>query len=535
MVGKPGFAVWTLAVLTVAMLILTMVPYVSPYDEGIILSGAARVQAGDVPYRDFWTIYGPGGFYALAWLFDLFGDQVIVGRIFDLCMRTMIVLCAYQIVIRHQPRFVAFACAIMVLALLIVLPFYTFPIFPALAFILAAALATQQMIDGKWPQTAAIGAGLALGMATLFRHDLGFYGSVAFGLMALGSFIRDRNFEHLWSLARFTAGLAIVLAPAAAALLVAVPFGDLLSDLIIFPAQVYPKVRSLPFPSIAGLMGNAFHMRPVGLFSFQIYAPLIALAAGASFAAGRRAQRPVPSIRPEMLAFLLFLTALFFIKGLVRVSPIHMASSVIVAIVLMGVIAPRAMKATPHVLLWVAALLVIVVPMLGPVAASFREGFHSTALLADRCRHPAVPRLTCLATDPDRVAVIRYLREHGTGGRAVYFGTGRHDKVFVNDVILYFLSDSRPATKWHELHPGLQTTAAIQSAMLEEFKARPPVYVVLDSAWDNVTEPNDSAVSSGITLLDDYLRDRYAPVASYGAFTIFAPKGRSSSSGIETP
>jgi hypothetical protein len=33
-------------------------------------------------------------------------------------------------------------------------------------------------------------------------------------------------------------------------------------------------------------------------------------------------------------------------------------------------------------------------------------------------------------------------------------------------------------------------------------------------------EPNDSAVSSGVTLLDDYIREAYEPVATFRAITV---------------
>jgi hypothetical protein len=41
------------------LLIATMSRNVRPYDEGLILFGSARVQSGDIPYRDFYANYGP--------------------------------------------------------------------------------------------------------------------------------------------------------------------------------------------------------------------------------------------------------------------------------------------------------------------------------------------------------------------------------------------------------------------------------------------------------------------------------------------
>jgi len=50
------------------------------YDEGIRVHGAERVMLGDVPYRDFYTLYGPAAFYWPAALFKLFGTHLFPVR-----------------------------------------------------------------------------------------------------------------------------------------------------------------------------------------------------------------------------------------------------------------------------------------------------------------------------------------------------------------------------------------------------------------------------------------------------------------------
>src|SRR5437773_11733427 len=50
-------------------------------DEGIVLRGAERILAGQIPYRDFFSFYTPGSFYLLAGLFRIFGDSFAVARI----------------------------------------------------------------------------------------------------------------------------------------------------------------------------------------------------------------------------------------------------------------------------------------------------------------------------------------------------------------------------------------------------------------------------------------------------------------------
>lgn len=44
-------------------------------DEGTIVYGAIRVARGEVPYRDFFEVMGPGSFYWLAGWFDVFGTS----------------------------------------------------------------------------------------------------------------------------------------------------------------------------------------------------------------------------------------------------------------------------------------------------------------------------------------------------------------------------------------------------------------------------------------------------------------------------
>jgi hypothetical protein len=44
---------------------------------------------------------------------------------------------------------------------------------------------------------------------------------------------------------------------------------------------------------------------------------------------------------------------------------------------------------------------------------------------------------------------------------------------------------------------------------------------MLDGEWDNKREPNDSSISSGVTLLDDYLHKTYRPVTSFGILSIY--------------
>jgi hypothetical protein len=143
----------------------------------------------------------------------------------------------------------------------------------------------------------------------------------------------------------------------------------------------------------------------------------------------------------------------------------------------------------------------------------------------ETCARPAFERLRCVHLDAAREAIARWLLDHGARGARVYFGAGRHDKLFVGDTALPFAAETVSPTRWHDLHPGIQTTAAVQADMVREFEAAPPRFVVIDRAWDRIREPNASARPSGVTLLDDWIAARYEPVFRAGPLSVLAPRG----------
>ena len=77
---------------------------VNIYDEGIIVYSAVRVMEGQLPYRDFWSIYSPGQFYALAAAFKLFGVTIQTERLLDTTLRALVPLFAFLVAARLTNR-----------------------------------------------------------------------------------------------------------------------------------------------------------------------------------------------------------------------------------------------------------------------------------------------------------------------------------------------------------------------------------------------------------------------------------------------
>jgi hypothetical protein len=57
--------------------------------------------------------------------------------------------------------------------------------------------------------------------------------------------------------------------------------------------------------------------------------------------------------------------------------------------------------------------------------------------------------------------------------------------------------------------------------MIQEFEADTPPFMVLDSEFDSVQEPNDSSKRTGVTLLDEYIRSKYQHVETFGEMSIW--------------
>jgi hypothetical protein len=134
-------------------------------------------------------------------------------------------------------------------------------------------------------------------------------------------------------------------------------------------------------------------------------------------------------------------------------------------------------------------------------------------------------KLSAFFVDRDRDAAARFIMQNTTSDERIFVGLTRHDKIFVNDVSSYFQMNRLPATKWHHFDPGLQSSADIQYQIIADIKKYKPHYLWLESTWNDVNEPNESAISSGITVLDKYIRDHYESVQNFGQISVWQLRG----------
>ena len=76
------------------------------------------------------------------------------------------------------------------------------------------------------------------------------------------------------------------------------------------------------------------------------------------------------------------------------------------------------------------------------------------------------------------------------------------------------------------MQPGVVTTAPVQNEIVDSLQRAHTRVVVrwLDPRGEQV-EPNGSSRSSGVHILDDYLRGHYHPIARYGVYQVLLARG----------
>jgi len=543
--SQAALAAWAFAPACL-YLFVSMNRTVNTYDEGIILTGAARVLAGAVPHRDFYANYGPGQFLSLALLFKLFGVSVLVERGWDIAVRASIVSLVLLLAGRMAPRRHAVLAAGACCTWLGLLGFSGYPVFPALAASLAGQACLMAARNEADRARALPAAGACMGIAALFRYDVGVAGlactwasvAAAWWLSADGTVRQPRALLLAWALV--AAGFGAITVPLFAGYAAFGVIPSFVFDIYTYPVQFYTRMRALPFPGFGSLAAS-----PAG---FIVYLPvLVGIATCLALLGGwRRARRLPPGPQrqaaaarlADLLSFCLLGLA-FFIKGSVRVSPIHMAMALVVCLVLLAALATpapgrgvfaRCLAATAVA---VAAGYTALALGVGTLLAAQNLAWAMQPASWAAPTWPPPPdgtcnptaylrRLRCFRVPPDLPQTVRYIRQHTRPGDPIFVGLSRHDMIVTNDVLLYFALDRPPATRWYHFDPGLQTTRPIQQQMVAELQSARPPYVVIETWPVGMPEPNGSSISSGVTLLDDYVRQSYKPVANFGIYGIMA-------------
>jgi hypothetical protein len=518
------------------------------YDEGINLVAAMRVAAGQVPHRDFYINYGPAQSYILAWLFHLFGPSVFVERMYDLALRSAIVTATWAITEPRCKRWVA-VCTTVVCGLWLFssgLPTIAYSIIPIILLVFIGSMLLLPMFSGELSRLRATLAGCTVGLVTLFRYDVGL--ALAVGQLSsivIAAYLRKKDTgpglrQILSTLSFYSLGAAILFLPPALVYLSVAPIHSFVHDVIAYPAKYYARARNLPFPGI----------RWRSLENIAIYLPVIVASLCLYTTIAIRMRKDDPLATPADLSrdrssigfLVLFglLGTVFYFKGVVRVSVAHMLLSILVTIIPLAILFDYTAGQRPRLhqmVQWTMVLSISTATWSALKEVRVLYLTHNSVLqeilsppgpasIRSETTWCGVPNRLhtglCFLVDPSHIEAITYILNHSKPSERIFIGLSRHDRLVSNDLLTYFVSDRLPATKWAQFDPDLQMRADIQSEMIRELEGQKVRLVILESQYDaSVEAQNDSSKSSGVTLLDEYIRRHYRLLETHGAITIW--------------
>jgi len=487
------------------------------YDEGITTYGAVRILVGDVPYGDFWTMYPPGQFYLLAGLFMLFGVSLLAERILSVILMLALAIVVFLIIRSLTSQKYALLGVLILLSWMITGSLFSSPILTGIFTATSGIYFLMKYLRGG-PRRDLIVAGFLSGATVVFRHDIGFY-TVVVALLILVPFVlfgsRFSNPPNkrsgLTDPAWFILTVGLVVLPVAGLLLMIAPGKVIWNDLIVFPATVFPAVRSVQSPDIIIASGR-----------IPLYFPFIIIVISTISLLVKVVRKQIsPSGEIFWIeALLIGITLTWLLQASVRFDAAHLFPAYVPATILFTIIFFKGPSnkiiriVIPIMGLWISYLI---------IAPGFRTQAEvlNNMTSVDRYVFSAGPACGIIWDERGEELddLMRYLRKNMSGGEYLFSGSARHDKIFVNNILIYTLSGLRSPTKYHELSPGVVTEKEVQDQIVQDLIEKDVGYLVLMEPQHS--EQNQSNISSGIVILDDFIRNKYQPAESFGIYSVW--------------
>lgn len=502
----------------------------TPCDEGLAVYGADRVLHGDMPYRDFLVLYGPASFYAMAWLFKAFGISLVVEKAW-----LLIIACA-QIILGYLTATRLTATRLTLIVPILIAITWNVPCVgpegPIMVFTLLSLLSVLKYFS-VWRVLWLIVSGVCIGVVTLLRPDQGVMVCTA-ALLSLS--FGNRLFRaHMPKITACQAGayllsaVTVVALPVALWILHSVPMANLTQSFIVYPFKVYPHVRRLPFPTpIVSPLCLRHGMLLADYYSatmdrMQYHFPIIVLAAAGLSVFRIYRDRTSASVQTFGLvsgtAYLLCLLA----QVSTRSDYVHVRGSVILASILLPAVASSVHGSKAFKAGVAMALILTFLPFVSMGLCSVRNMRY----LDQYGFEFSIERARGICADPsfsDYQDLILYVQDNVPENEKIFVGNLRHDRIYTNESMVYFLANRQSCTYYNELDPGSATTEPVQRQIIHDIQ-RNNVHAIVLRAEGRSTEPNDSGKSSGVHLLDDFIRANFFAAQTFGAYSVWFRTG----------
>ena len=502
--------------------------------------GALRVLNGDIPYRDFWTVYAPGHFYLVALLYKIFGTHLLVERVASALVFTGAGYLVYRLAFNLTgTRWIAWVSAAILLVAAFNSPYHkylgTYP--PALLLItlslymLSLYYRSQSLKQLLW-------VGVFAGAIAVFKHDVGAYtiisifvGLAAFQLLAPRAHAEDMALRRkLVPLLIFGTGVALTALPVYAYFAL-VTWQDMWQNIVVFPLTDFRYSRPESYPGILplGIYQGSEGFSGLNLIRYITYnLPFLLFLGGivATFLSARKGNVIAAALGVTFLvAYLLHYSAAHVQNNT------HLISMSVYAVLLGGmlfqtVLSGRsginaryaAIATAAFICFWIFSSLALPSSLTLRNIRRLTEPIHLTNVSGLRTRPNIADSVNELA---------EYIDSRLTPDESIYVGLHRHDIVIIGDTPLYFMLGRRNATRYQELHPAITDTAPIQREIISDLESKRIDLIVLKKIFDDSTLDKvkqdflRNLPNIGSTLLDDYIHENYLEVVNFGPYAVW--------------
>lgn len=512
-------------IFSVAAIYLVMDIYcgINTYDEAVGLMAALRISFGEIPYQDFWAIYPPGWFYILSSYLSLLDWYILAERVLTNAIMFGLATMFYFRIKKWANNTLGLTAFMMVIVWAAMIPMYAKPQPLALVTVVASIFAMFRYFNQHQKHWLLI-AGLATGAASLLKLDLAAYTAIA-QLIIVIIFEINRSKEVACNslsclsniLVMYIIGILISFAQAAIYLLTSVDINILYDQLIYVPLNVIPEVHSLPLPNPAIAFSSG--TTSTGLMQFWkgifFYFPLFVFLSGLFVGLSGKKFGIKGNLNPKKWEFLLLSVSgiLLYSHALVRSDLEHLMPAVFLSILLLFPLLDVLLKQSIRN---ISLIIIVAFYTLFPIAENLQEFYkcktvETVELSSPRGRYIQINKVW----GEDYNKTIDFLRD-STNDSPVFIGNMRHDSIETNDMMLYYLSNKRPPTRYHELHPGVATEDNVQRGIIQEMQITDVKWLVLVNYALFETQPS--------CVLDKYLRKEYHLYKKYGRYFIYSKR-----------
>ncbi|MCE5313947.1 MAG: glycosyltransferase family 39 protein [Armatimonadota bacterium] len=473
------------------------------YDDGVAAEGARLVLQGKVPYRDFWTMYSPGGHYVNALGLAVLGHRLIDVRLVGLLLGVVQSALLYAVVRRVSRN--PYACVIAAVGYLAFIPIGV-PVYWFTAG-LGAVYCLLRFADGLKSGWCYL-CGVFLGLTVLLRQDAGIYLSIV-AVTLVYVIARASGRRGLTAAAKSAVSLAGVCGLMLAYLSMNGALSEMIRDTLYFPLFVFPKSRPLPYPlpwNEVLVIGR--FSAPVSISGFyQLFAfyLLPAVLLGFCVVCITRHFKGCRDVNCSYAMALCSIAAVLFLMVGVRPSGARIGASVVMSMVAFSALVSDESRIL-RIGSWVMLVLSIAayVPM-GCYTVYAQRAYATSAIAGTGGVFAAPGHAEALSAACMRVRQI----------------TLPSEKILCGAPVIYFIAQRDPGTRYYEPHPCLTDTANIQKAIIRDIEKNRVRYFVRSREWDFKNGYFTMEPDHQPARLINYIESNYRVEFDYAIFQIY--------------